>query len=514
MAYRNYAPANGFIVDQLGNGDFTTIQAAINAAIPGDTIYLNPGTYTENPALKAGVNISALESVALTPNVTIVGQCTFSSAGSVSLSGIRLQTNNNFLLSVTGSAASIVNLENCYLNCTNNTGINAASSGNSSISLYKCNGDIGTPGIAYFSLSSNTELFVVLGYYTNSGNSVAPSTIAGTAIWQMYNTYFHAVISTSGVSAGMTCFSCMFDTGALATPTITHNATSTGITFIDCFFASSGVSAITVGAGAIVNVYNCQIFSSATNVITGAGTLNYGMNTYTGTSSGINPTTQTIAVGSAFQKIVIQSFTTGTSTYTPTVGMKYCIVELQGCGGGGGATTACSGTQGSAAGGGGAGGYCAKAFTAATIGTSQTVVIGAVGTAGAISGGSGGTGTQSTFGALLTSNGGAGGAGAGANGTAATAAGGAGGSSSSGTYNATGGAGTIGFTSGLASAASMGGTGGASYFGSGGTGSTNGAGAAGVAYGGGGGGGATINSGSAAAGGAGGPGICIVTEYI
>jgi len=52
MGYRNYSVANGLIVDKLGNGDFTTIQAAINAATTGQTIFLRPGTYTENPVLK------------------------------------------------------------------------------------------------------------------------------------------------------------------------------------------------------------------------------------------------------------------------------------------------------------------------------------------------------------------------------------------------------------------------------------------------------------------------------
>lgn len=52
MAYRNYSTAVGKIVDAAGFGDFTTIGAAITAASSGQTIFIRPGTYTENPTLK------------------------------------------------------------------------------------------------------------------------------------------------------------------------------------------------------------------------------------------------------------------------------------------------------------------------------------------------------------------------------------------------------------------------------------------------------------------------------
>src|SRR5215469_17495644 len=103
MGYRDYSTAKGHIVDPNGFGDFTTITAAINAAVSGQTIFLRPGTYTENPTLKAGVNLAAFDADATTPNVIINGKCSFSSAGTVSISGIELQTNSDFCLAVSGS---------------------------------------------------------------------------------------------------------------------------------------------------------------------------------------------------------------------------------------------------------------------------------------------------------------------------------------------------------------------------------------------------------------------------
>ena len=111
LSTNNYGPAK-FIVDaSAANGTHTTIAAALTSASSGDTIFIRPGTYTENLTLKAGVNLCAFDCDDLTPNVTISGKATFTAAGTVTISGIRLQTNSDFLLAVTGSAASIVHLK-------------------------------------------------------------------------------------------------------------------------------------------------------------------------------------------------------------------------------------------------------------------------------------------------------------------------------------------------------------------------------------------------------------------
>ena len=41
------------IVDASGDGDFSTLQAAVDAAMSGDTIEVAPGTYTENVSVSA-----------------------------------------------------------------------------------------------------------------------------------------------------------------------------------------------------------------------------------------------------------------------------------------------------------------------------------------------------------------------------------------------------------------------------------------------------------------------------
>ena len=238
-----------------------------------------------------------------------------------------------------------------------------------------------------------------------------------------------------------------------------------------------------------------------------------------------------LAMLGAFSGVTLQAFTTpGANTYTPTTGMKHCIVISTGGGGGGGggdATTAAGST--SAGGGGGAAGTCIEAFSAATIGVNQTVTIGDVGTAGSVTGGTGGTGGNTTFGALHTANGGVGGTGSGsANAATATSfAGGAGGVPTGGLLNITGGAGWNGFAGSADGTVDLtfasGGQGGGSFWGTGGRGAVNSqvslttdntqTGSNGLVYGAGGGGGTGQNNATGGAGGTGMSGVCLVIEF-
>ena len=132
LSTNTFTTAKWIVSPTASDGTHTTIAAALTAASSGDTIFIRPGIYTENPTLKAGVNLSAYICDAFTPNVTISGKCTFTGSGIVSISGIRLQTNNDFLLAVTGSSASVVKLINCYFDITNHTAISYTSSSASS----------------------------------------------------------------------------------------------------------------------------------------------------------------------------------------------------------------------------------------------------------------------------------------------------------------------------------------------------------------------------------------------
>lgn len=207
---------------------------------------------------------------------------------------------------------------------------------------------------------------------------------------------------------------------------------------------------------------------TANNLLVGAGTSSVTF-IAPGTSGNILTSNGTTFASTtpAFVKQIKHQVFTATGTYTPTAGMLYCRVTLQGPGSGA--------SVGAANNGGGAGACVIKIFSAATIGASQAVTITAGGTSG------NGAAGSATFGALLT---------------AAHATGRTGAVASGGDINIDGSDGTT--------AVSTNGWGGSSVFGSGGV-----PGSASAKANSGAGGGST-----AGAGGAGGSGYCFIEEFL
>lgn len=236
----------------------------------------------------------------------------------------------------------------------------------------------------------------------------------------------------------------------------------------------------------------------------GAGTLNF--------AELYEANIRALTTATGVSSINIQAWTSGTNTYTPTTGMKFCIAIGTGAGGGGG------GVNGQASGaeiasGGAAGATSIGLYTAATIGASKTVVVGAGGAAGTTSGTDGSAGADTTIsGGLMTATGGNGGIGNTASNTAAppsaTAAG------SGGIVNLPGAPGSTG-TAGVNNTFGMGGAGGASFWGGGAPANgPNTAGATATVPGAGGSSGNAYGSATARAGGVGAPGLMIIFEFI
>lgn len=228
--------------------------------------------------------------------------------------------------------------------------------------------------------------------------------------------------------------------------------------------------------------------------------------------------TDFVSISNSYLTVLNKQIFTSSGTYTPTSGMKYCIVECVGGGGGGGGVAATSAVQVAASGGGAGSAYARSLFNAGTIGVSQTVTVGAGGTAGTTTPSSGGAGGNSLLGVLIQGSGGNGGSLCNANSTFTAVGGGAGTVTSLGDVTGSGAPGGASFCQFNATPVSIGGVGGSSIFGAGGvqriqlaTGSTPGA--KGLIYGGGG-SGAVGTNGTANTGGAGGDGIVVITEFI
>ena len=327
-----------WIVDGSGtNGTHTTIASAITSASTGigqSTIFILPGTYTENLTLFPGVNLTAYTCDGYTPGVIINGKCTFTQAGSVSLSGIQLQTNSDFALAVTGSDASVVNLIDCYINATNNTAISYTStSAGSSILISNTNGNLSAAGITYFVATGAGTIRINHGIYNNSGNSTTPSTTSACRVFIEYvQGAFVAACTSTGSFAliNSTLTGATTNTTAL---TIAGNQTS-NITFSS--LGSGTSSALSVGAGTIVVLIG-EINSTNANAIVGAGTLELGESVFSNSSSTIQNTVTIVPFVTRFGDIKANSITFGagnplstyvTSTWIPDVQINSSSVGI------------------------------------------------------------------------------------------------------------------------------------------------------------------------------------------
>lgn len=290
VATNAFGPA-AFIVDAtVSNGTHTTIQAAITAAVAGQTIFVKPGSYTENLTLKIGTNIVAFTGDSGEPNVTIIGKATATGAGTFSISNIRLQTNSDFFLVVSGSSATIVNLNNCYLNCSTTTGISFTTANTSAaIYCYRCTGNLGTTGIGYHASSSTGNIIYEYCDLMNSGgSSTVTSNSAGGSSFE-YCLLSCPIGTTS--TGSIVCLYCNVDSAAQNVASLTANGSGASSSKYSAY-ASGSASSVTVGTGATLNFISNTVGSSNANAITGAGTIAAFGNYFTGTSQTINTTTQ------------------------------------------------------------------------------------------------------------------------------------------------------------------------------------------------------------------------------
>ncbi len=281
-----------WVVNATANlGTHTTIQAAITAASAGDDVFITPGTYTENLTLKAGVNLVAYaadSSLNGTGNVIINGTCTLTTAGTVSLSGIQLQTNSAAFLAVTGSAASIVNLTNCYLNASNSQGITFSSSSSSAqINVNNCSGNVGS-NTKFFDISGAGTLFFQYCNFTNSGVATTAST-ASAGVLAFKSSQILSPITTSGTNL-FASFQTNFNAQPLNVTPLTLGGSGTNNSSFD-YYNGGTATAISVGSNLLLSLPT--VTSSNTATISGAGTLRYsGVSFLSNSTSNITVTTQ------------------------------------------------------------------------------------------------------------------------------------------------------------------------------------------------------------------------------
>ena len=260
----------GLVVDPsstLGTrGTFTTITAALAAAVSGQDIFIRPGEYIENITLKAGVNLVAFTADAYAGFATITGKCTASYSGSCTLSGINFRTNGDYSLSITGANPTSVTLVNCTINANDNASIEI-NSANSYLYCYYCQGLDTLATLPYFTMTTGNVYIYWCWFQDAIGASSTANTFAGGGNFYVEHTRFDKLITTSGTTFTKIRHS------YFGYP-LTINGT--GIGEIDTSIISvAGASVLSVGAGADMYLVNSSLRSLIAATASGAGTIRY-----------------------------------------------------------------------------------------------------------------------------------------------------------------------------------------------------------------------------------------------
>lgn len=288
-----------FVVDPsttIGSrGTYSTINAAYAAAPANSTIFLRDGTYTEDLVVTKSMNFSSLPSTtrAADSNVIIQGKFTVSTANAnIYLEGMELQTNGDNIVNLTAAGAQVT-LFNCYLSvATALTGLVNSGGITSNIYIYQGSGIVqGTGKLADVSAGGVTW-FIDSQFIDVTGTPTACTVSNGSYRLQNCSMWIPFTTSSTGIIVAT-----YTQWGSILTPFINSTwittAGTSGAYLEHCEFFSGTASCISVGSGTIVRLFNSILDSTNTNVITGAGTLQYGLCSFSNTSSGINVTTQT-----------------------------------------------------------------------------------------------------------------------------------------------------------------------------------------------------------------------------
>lgn len=331
----SYGPYKWIVNPVAGLGTHQTINAAVAASVGGDSIFITPGTYTENIVAPHSIYLigaDVFQNNQVQPGVVIFGKISNSTSDAqVSVENIRLATNGDYALELTGAGASYMFIRGCYLQGFNFSLTNSSNSSPSSqLILDSCYADLLNTGINVFNHSSNNVLKITNSFFANSANSALASTSSGQLLLDDVTfggqiTPGHAINITSGSANFNNCFmqdstiglslsggTTIAEGCTLPKITLTSSAQLRCIASNTLPIALSGTSGavitnstivagisngITVNIGTIAVVTNSSINSSNT-AITGSGTVQYSNISFIGSSSLINATTQTPLVSS------------------------------------------------------------------------------------------------------------------------------------------------------------------------------------------------------------------------
>jgi hypothetical protein len=249
------APITKYVVAQDGSGDYTTIQAALDAAnlAGGGQIFIRPGTYTENLTFYDKIDLWGSSE----NSCIISGIHTPPSSGSLNLFRCTFQSSTDILNSSATGTTSII-MEDCTVNCTNGYTFN----------LPNWTGSIGVFDIGNFGTDD--------GFFLNNNGAsfFAYSARIGNGTAKLFNSSGNILIYDCDVDCPF-----IFQTGTAVDfrfSSFNKNLffSSSGDNEINhCFLRNTAGSAITISGINSLTLSNCTI-DTATNPAIGGGSSN------------------------------------------------------------------------------------------------------------------------------------------------------------------------------------------------------------------------------------------------
>lgn len=295
LGYGRTGTNNFSVADYIVDGDglqkgatHTTIASAISDASSGETIYIRPGTYTENLTLKAGVHIAALPGSHQDSDVVIKGKMD-GSAGTSTFANIRFETNADVIYDITGTNSIQTTFTNCWFTLADGDCM-TINNANTNTVFKACRFRQSGSDFDLYNITSCGTIIFEECDLTKSGATTGTSTIASGEV-RMVQSRFQPHKFTTSASGYMTCEYVSFLNASNETP-ITTAGTGTS-TFDFCEFDSGSAATLSAGAGTTINIVNCSINSTNSNPVAGAGTVVYSDLAMENTGSGISTTTQT-----------------------------------------------------------------------------------------------------------------------------------------------------------------------------------------------------------------------------
>lgn len=251
------APITKYVVDADGTGDYTTIQAAINAAnaatdLPA-TIVVRPGTYTENLTLYNGVSIFGTDPI----TTIITGVHTPPAAGSINVDFVTLTSATHVFNSVAAGTTNII-VHDCFINITNGYLFNLLN-WTGTLNVDDC-GSIGTNDGFVNNTGGATILVTNATVGVGTGNAFVAS--GGTVTLEM------AKVQCPGTIGGAATATISMASRLQGTLTTANTAT---ITISDTEFTTGATAAITHGSANGLILESVRITSTSDPAIAGAG---------------------------------------------------------------------------------------------------------------------------------------------------------------------------------------------------------------------------------------------------